>query len=142
MDALTFMPPALADITPAEPERLNRRQQAKAATRQQVMDAAKNLFDTVGYKAATIRDIARDAGKSTGAVFANFEDKDALYLAIHGHPALTPEQGIHLAAALRRAITFIERFDDDPFFDEAHQLLADIREVLPPAKPTPAGGAA
>lgn len=50
MDAQCFMTPAPADATPAAPERLNRRQQAKAATRQQVMDAAKNLFDTVGYR--------------------------------------------------------------------------------------------
>lgn len=141
MDAHSFLTPPPADATPAEPERLNRRQQAKAATRQKVMDAAWNLFDTVGYKAATIRDIAADAGKSTGAVFASFDDKDALYLAIHGHPALTPEQGLHLAAALRRAVAFIERFEDDPFFDEAPQLLADIRDVLPPAAPTTGGAA-
>lgn len=137
MDAQCFMTPTPADATPAEPERLNRRQQAKAATRQQVMDAAKNLFDTVGYKAATMRGIAASASISTGAINANFEGKDALYLAIHGHPALTPEQGLHLAAALRRAVAFIERFEDDPFFDEAPQLLADIREVLPPSVPTP-----
>lgn len=135
MDAYSFTTTAPALHAPAEPVRLNRRQQAKAATRQKVLTAAENLFETVGYEAATIRDIARDAGKSTGAVFANFENKDALYLAIHGHPALTPEQGLHLAAALRSAVTFIQRFEDDPFFDEAPQLLADIREVLPPAKP-------
>ncbi|WP_225910349.1 TetR/AcrR family transcriptional regulator [Brevundimonas pondensis] len=100
---------------PAEPIRLNRRQHAKAVTRQKVLDAAENLFGTVGYKAATIRGIAKDAGMSTGAVFANFEDKDALYLAIHGHPALTPEQGLHLAAALRRAVEFLEASRRTPF---------------------------
>lgn len=136
MDGAIIVAPAGSAIAPhVQLPELNLRQKAKAATRQQVMDAAKNLFDTVGYKAATIRDIAADAGKSTGAVFANFDDKDALYLAIHGHPALTPEQGIHLAAALRRAVTFIEQFEDDPFFDEAPQLLADIREILPPKRP-------
>lgn len=135
MDAHSFMAPATPPAEPAEPARLNRRQQAKAATRQKVLDAAENLFGTAGYKAATIRGIAKGAGMSTGAVFANFEDKDALYLAIHGHPALTPEQGLHLAAALRRAVEFLEGFEDDPFQVGLPDLLADCREIMPAKKP-------
>jgi AcrR family transcriptional regulator len=138
MDALSFMPPATTTPAPAEPPRQNRRQQAKAATRQKVLTAAENLFDRVGYKAGTIRDIAVGAGMSTGAVFANFEDKDALYLAIYGHPALTPEQGRHLAAALRKAVEFLEGFEHDPFQVGLHDLLADCREILPPARREPA----
>jgi AcrR family transcriptional regulator len=135
MDAHSFMTPAQNPVEPAESVRLNRRQQAKAVTRQKVLDAAKNLFATVGYKAATIRGIAKGAGMSTGAVFANFEDKDALYLAIHGHPALTPEQGLHLAAALRRAVEFLEGFEEDPFQVGLPDLLADCHEILPPVPP-------
>lgn len=135
MDAHCFMTPAPTPADPAEPIRPNRRQLAKAATRQKVLDAAENLFGTAGYKAATIRGIAKDAGMSTGAVFANFEDKDALYLAIHGHPALTPEQGLHLAAALRRAVEFLEGFEEDPFQVGLPDLLADCREILPPPAP-------
>lgn len=116
----------------AEFPQLNRRQKAKALTRQKVLDAAERLFSTAGYKAATIRDIAADAGMSTGAVFNSFEDKDALYLAIHGHPALTPEQGLHLAAALRRAVEFMEGFEDDPAQVGLPDLLADCRAALPP----------
>ena len=109
----------------------NQRQKAKALTRQKVLDAAERLFSKVGYKAATIRDIAADAGMSTGAVFNSFDDKDALYLAIYGHPALTPEQGLELAAALRRAVEFLEGFEDDPFQVGLPDLLADCREILP-----------
>jgi hypothetical protein len=50
--------------------RLNRRQQAKAATRAKVLKAAADLFADVGYA---------DAGMSTGAVFANFQDKAELW---------------------------------------------------------------
>lgn len=62
---------------------LNRRQQAKAATRQKVMNAAAALFAD-GYGSATIRDIAKAAGMSTGAVFANFQDKADLWRAVKG----------------------------------------------------------
>lgn len=135
MDALSFMTPAPTAPEPAEPVRLNLRQKAKAATRQKVLTAAENLFETVGYKAATIRQIAKDAGMSTGAVFANFEDKDDLYLTIHGHAALTPEQGLRLAVALRRAMEFLEGFEEDPFQVGLPDLLADCREILPLAAP-------
>jgi AcrR family transcriptional regulator len=70
--------------SPAETEapRLNRRQAAKVRTRQKVLDAARQLFAERGYEPATIRDIAKGAGMSTGAVFANFQDKAELFEAV------------------------------------------------------------
>ena len=62
--------------------RLNRRQAAKIRTRQKVLDAARTLFAERGYEPATIRDIAKGAGMSTGAVFANFQDKAELFEAV------------------------------------------------------------
>jgi len=59
--------------------RLNRRQAAKIRTRQKVLEAARSLFAERGYEPATIRDIAKGAGMSTGAVFANFQDKAELF---------------------------------------------------------------
>ncbi|QYF86613.1 TetR/AcrR family transcriptional regulator [Brevundimonas sp. PAMC22021] len=63
-------------------QRLNRRQVAKQRTRQKVLDAARGLFAERGYEPATIRDIAKGAGMSTGAVFANFQDKAELFEAV------------------------------------------------------------
>lgn len=65
------------------PAKLNRRQEAKLRTRAKVMQAARELFGELGYDGATIRDIARRAGMSTGAVFANFTDKTDLFEAIY-----------------------------------------------------------
>lgn len=62
--------------------RINRRQAAKVRTRQKVLDAARSLFAQRGYEPATIRDIARGAGMSTGAVFASFQDKAELFEAV------------------------------------------------------------
>jgi AcrR family transcriptional regulator len=66
----------------ADAPRLNRRQAAKIRTRQKVLDAARALFAERGYEPATIRDIAKGAGMSTGAVFANFQDKAELFEAV------------------------------------------------------------
>lgn len=56
-----------------------RRAAAKARTREKLLESAKRLFMTHGYDGATMRDIANDAGLSTGAVFANFVDKADLF---------------------------------------------------------------
>jgi AcrR family transcriptional regulator len=60
-------------------ERPNRRAENKARTRQKVLEAAKTLFMQRGYEGATMRDIASEAGLSTGALFANFTDKADLF---------------------------------------------------------------
>jgi AcrR family transcriptional regulator len=51
------------------------REARKEATRLRVLDAARQLFEEVGYEAATIRDIARRAGVSVGSVFTGFTSK-------------------------------------------------------------------
>lgn len=58
------------------------RAQSKLKTRRRVLDAARQLFMERGYEAATIRDIASEAGLSTGAVFASFVDKTDLFNAV------------------------------------------------------------
>ena len=82
----------------ADAPRLNRRQAAKVRTRQKVLDAARTLFAERGYEPATIRDIAKGAGMSTGAVFANFQDKAELF------EAVLAEDMARLADALKAAV--------------------------------------
>lgn len=110
--------------------KLNRRQAAKVATRAKVLAAAQNLFFSVGFEAATIRDIAEDAGLSTGAVFASFKDKADLYRTVFGHDPLTPEQGLRLARALREAEAFVSGFEGDEMQDGVDAILAQTRGAL------------
>jgi len=51
------------------------RQSQKAATRQRVLESARELFDTLGYEGTTIREIARRAGVAVGSVFTTFSSK-------------------------------------------------------------------
>jgi AcrR family transcriptional regulator len=66
----------------AEAQKPTRRAQAKRRTREKIIAAAKSLFAERGYEASTIRDIAKAAGMSTGAVFASFTDKSDLFTEI------------------------------------------------------------
>ena len=66
-------PTTIASIRPT------RRALAKERTRSKVLAAARHLFSERGYEGATIRDIAKEAGMSTGAVFASFADKSELF---------------------------------------------------------------
>jgi AcrR family transcriptional regulator len=55
--------------------RVAARRSQKEATRQKVLTAARELFDTHGYQGATVRDIARHAGVAVGSVFTTFASK-------------------------------------------------------------------
>lgn len=91
---------------PSETEtpRLNRRQAAKVRTRQKVLDAARELFAERGYEPATIRDIAKGAGMSTGAVFANFQDKAELFEAVLATDLTRLAESMRAAAATESAV--------------------------------------
>lgn len=54
---------------------MNLRQTQKEATRRRVLDAARELFETVGYDETTVREIATRAGVAVGSVFTSFAGK-------------------------------------------------------------------
>lgn len=51
------------------------RKTQKEATRQRVLDAARELFETKGYEETTVREIAVRAEVSVGSVFTTFSSK-------------------------------------------------------------------
>ncbi len=65
-----------------------KRAEAKARTREAVVIAARDLFHHHGFEAVTIRQVAKAAGFSTGAIFASFPDgKAQLFEAAMGEKA-------------------------------------------------------
>lgn len=58
------------------------RAKSKERNRQKILESAMNLFRERGFEAATLRDIAKDAGLSTGALFANFNDKNEIFVTV------------------------------------------------------------
>lgn len=58
------------------------RAQSQAATRADIIAAARRRFLGNGYAATSLDDIANDAGYSKGAVYSNFRDKPTLCRAV------------------------------------------------------------
>ena len=52
------------------------------ARRGQILEAATRVFAQKGFRRATTREVAREAGVSEGTIYNYFEDKDALLVAI------------------------------------------------------------
>src|SRR5919202_3075808 len=60
----------------------NRRELKQERTRAQLLDAAAEVFARRGYHVATLEEVAAEAGYTKGAVYSNFESKEALFLAL------------------------------------------------------------
>ncbi len=57
-------------------------QQRAIATRQNILASAKTLFDTQGYDATPVDQIAHEANVAKGTIFAHFADKASLLTAV------------------------------------------------------------
>ena len=69
---------------PVKPRAYNspRRREQAAATRRDILEAAKRLFEERGYAATTMADIAREAGVALKTVYIAFETKPGLLRAL------------------------------------------------------------
>ena len=57
-------------------------QERVALTRQRLLAAAATVFARRGYHAASVEEVASEAGYSTGAVYHHFKGKEDLFLAL------------------------------------------------------------
>ncbi len=68
-------------------------------TRARILEAAIGLFQRHGFAAATMREIAAEAGMATGAAYYYFDSKDAIVLAFYEHAAQEMEPLLEEALA-------------------------------------------
>ena len=66
-----------------------RQQQRKEETRAELIEAAAAVFVERGYHAASLQQVAKRAGFTTGAIYGHFPNKDQLFLAVFEQFALT-----------------------------------------------------
>jgi len=64
------------------PSRPSLRDEQKALTRRRLLDAAEAVFARNGFYGASVDEIAREAGATTGALYSNFAGKEDLFLAL------------------------------------------------------------
>ena len=65
----------------AEVSRTTRREQRKEETRAELVAAAARVFARSGFHGASVDEVAREAGFTTGAIYWHFGGKDELFLA-------------------------------------------------------------
>jgi AcrR family transcriptional regulator len=54
----------------------------RARTRTKLLAAARELIREQGFERATLREVARRAGMTSGAIYGNFRDRDDLFIAL------------------------------------------------------------
>jgi AcrR family transcriptional regulator len=70
-----------------------KRSESQAQTRERLVAAARDIFRREGYAAASVARIADAAGYSKGALYSNFDSKEAIFLAVldaQGQQGLDP----------------------------------------------------
>jgi AcrR family transcriptional regulator len=81
-------------------------------TRERLLDAAVSVFVEQGYEGARVQDIARAAGLTTGAIYANFRDKSELLFEAIGVRADAEMDAILLEARRREVRELLELLGD------------------------------
>lgn len=79
MSDLTQNPgPAAPPVPPAALPPLGKREQTKAANREEIRAAAVEAFSELGFGATTVRDIVRRTSLASGTFYNYYADKDAI----------------------------------------------------------------
>jgi AcrR family transcriptional regulator len=81
------------------------RAEAKEQTRQRLLESAARAFAEKGFGGASLEEIAESAGYSTGALYANFANKDQLFMEVVA--------ARRARAAARRAEVVAQVFDTE-----------------------------
>jgi AcrR family transcriptional regulator len=106
---------------PTLPPRRLTRAEAKEQTRQRLLDSAARAFAQNGFGGASLEEIAESAGYSTGALYANFANKEQLFMEVVATR--------RTRAAARRAEAVAEVLDEqaDPF-DALSRLFVQVAD--------------
>ena len=82
------------------------------STRERLLAAAVEVFVEQGYEGARLQDIARAAGLTTGAVYANFRGKDELLFAAIGARVGIEMDSLMASGLQREPRAFLELLGD------------------------------
>jgi AcrR family transcriptional regulator len=106
---------------------LSRRDEQRARTREDLLDAAARVFAAQGYHAASVDQVAEAAGYTKGAVYSNFSSKEELFLELlerHLDQAINViEQVVFEVEPAQRAGVFAEQHDRITVLDREWFLL-------------------
>ena len=89
-----------------------KRERTKAANREAILAAAREVFSDIGYGAASVRDIVRGTDLATGTFYNYFPDKESVLRALVDEIAVEARARVRAA---RAAATTLEAFVADGF---------------------------
>jgi AcrR family transcriptional regulator len=105
------------EVVTQAPERLTR-EKKKARTRAQLINAAATVFAQRGFVAASLDEVAEEAGLTKGAVYSNFDSKEELFQAVvqerlnepmrHGAEVIDTVTGTSVEHAMAGARVFVD----------------------------------
>src|ERR1700691_4517669 len=90
-------------------KKLPHKQERALNTRSELVAAARAIFTRDGFESARIEDIAAKAGKTRGAFYANFSDKEDVFFAIFEEDTMRDQEKVN--AALSAASSQDEKID-------------------------------
>ena len=99
-----------------------KREQTKAANRDAILDAAREVFSEMGFGAASVRDIVRGTDLATGTFYNYFPDKESVLRALI--EAAASEIRVEVRSA-RRAAETLEDFVASGFRAYFEHLASD-----------------
>ena len=99
------------------------RKESQLQTRERLLDAALVVFSRRGYYAASLDEIAAEAGYSKGAVYSNFSNKEELFLALIDRRFAKDAEGYPgIASFMNEGLPF-EKFEES--FDFREEIMKD-----------------
>ena len=90
-------------------QRDGKRQSRAQLTRQKLMSAARDVFARDGFELARLEEIAAVVGRTRGALYVNFKDKEDLFFAIFEEDLSRDQE--QLERALTECLTVEERLE-------------------------------
>ncbi len=105
-----------------------RRQERSRATRRELIDAARVIFARDGFELARLEDIAAAAGKTRGAFYANFKDKEDVFFAIVeddiAHDGRALHHDLSTASSLDERLDVLAHYLLGVLLDRSRMLLS------------------
>ncbi len=93
----------------------NRRPQDPEAKREEILDAATELFTQLGYEGTSLKAIASSAGVTANTIYWYFPDKDTLLVGVVDRLVLA-------------ALTELSALEDEPLAKQLHWVVQRLRE--------------
>ena len=103
------------------------KQERSVVTRQELIDAARRIFARDGFEVARLQDIAAAAGKTRGAFYAHFQDKEDVFFAIFEQDIARDQQTylkeLNHSSTYEERVAILVRNVEDIIYDKDRALL-------------------